>query len=258
MLANMGALPGAGAGAVSLIDVTREKAYEADLKERAERLRDFLVVASHELRHPIAIVKGYANTLTEYMERMPPDLIQEILRDIDQSTDRLTRYVEQLLDISRVEQGRLFINREPCDPELLLKVALDGSRVLGYDNAIVTKVAAGTGPIKVDAEKFVQLVHILLDNAAKFSPAGSTIEIEVAGKGAEVEVRVLDRGNGVPRGSRQKIFDRFYQVEDALHHSKPGMGLGLYIASQIVEAHGGRIAVEPRDGGGSVFKFTMK
>lgn len=258
MLANMGALPGAGAGAVSLIDITREKAYEADLKERAERLRDFLVVASHELRHPIAIVKGYANTLTEYMERMPPDLVQEILQDIDRSTDRLTRYVEQLLDISRVEQGRLFINREPCDPELLLKVALDGSRVLGYDNTIVTKVAAGTGPIKVDAEKFVQLVHILLDNAAKFSPAGSTIEIEVAGKGAEVEVRVLDRGNGVPRGSRQKIFDRFYQVEDALHHSKPGMGLGLYIASQIVEAHGGRIAVEPRDGGGSVFKFTMK
>ena len=258
MLANMGALPGAGAGAVSLIDVTREKAYEADLKERAERLRDFLVVASHELRHPIAIVKGYANTLTEYMERMPPDLVQEILRDIDQSTDRLTRYVEQLLDVSRVEQGRLFINREPCDPELLLKVALDDSRVLGYDNAIITRVAAGTGPIHVDAEKFVQLMHILLENATKFSPAGSTIEVEVAGKGAEAEVRVLDRGIGVPKASRQKIFDRFYQVEDARHHSKPGMGLGLYIAGQIVEAHGGRVTVGPRDGGGSVFRFTVK
>ena len=118
MLANMGRLPGPGAGmnAVSLIDVTREKAYEEDLRERAERLRDFLVVASHELRHPIAVVKGYANTLTEYMNRLPDELV-EILADIDLSTDRLTHYVEQLLDVSRVEQGRLFINKEGVDPE---------------------------------------------------------------------------------------------------------------------------------------------
>ncbi|MHB8895528.1 MAG: PAS domain-containing sensor histidine kinase [Candidatus Geothermincolia bacterium] len=260
MLANMGLLPGTGAGtsAVSLIDVTREKAYEQDLRERAERLRDFLVVASHELRHPIAIVKGYANTLTEYMERMPPDLVQEILRDIDLSTDRLTRYVEQLLDVSRVEQGRLFINREPSDPDILLKMALDDSRVMGLPNKFVTRVGAGTGPIQVDAEKFVQLIHILVDNAAKFSPPDSPIEIEVDRKNSSVEVSVLDRGNGIPKPARRKVFDRFYQVEDALHHSKPGMGLGLYIASQIVDAHGGRIWVEPRDGGGSVFRFTIK
>lgn len=71
-------------------------------------------------------------------------------------------------------------------------------------------------------------------------------------------VSVMDRGNGIPAESRTKVFDRFYQVEDALHHSKPGMGLGLYIASQIVDAHGGRVWVEPRDGGGSVFRFTVK
>jgi two-component system sensor histidine kinase KdpD len=260
MLANMGLLPGAGAGtsAVSLIDVTREKAYEQDLRERAERLRDFLVVASHELRHPIAIVKGYANTLTEYMERMPPDLVQEILHDIDLSTDRLTRYVEQLLDVSRVEQGRLFINREPADAELLLKMALDDSRVMGLPNRFITRVTAGTGPIQVDAEKFVQLIHILVDNAAKFAPTDSPIEIEIERNDASVEVGVLDRGNGIPKAARKKVFDRFYQVEDALHHSKPGMGLGLYIASQIVDAHGGRIWVEPRDGGGCVFRFTIK
>jgi len=260
MLANMGLLPGAGKGtsAVSLIDVTREKAYEEDLRERAERLRDFLVVASHELRHPIAIVKGYANTLTEYMERMPPELVQEILHDIDLSTDRLTRYVEQLLDVSRVEQGRLFINREPSDPGLLLKMALDDSRVMGFGNRFNTSVAAGTGPVEMDPEKFVQLVHILVDNAVKFSPPASFIDIEVQSSGDTLEVAVLDRGNGIPEASREKVFDRFYQVEEALHHSKPGMGLGLYIASQIVDAHGGRIWVEERDGGGSAFKFTIK
>jgi PAS domain S-box-containing protein len=259
MLANMGRLPGSGAGtsAVSLIDITREKEYERDLSERAERLRDFLVVASHELRHPISIVKGYANTLTEYMERMPPELVQEILKDIDLSTDRLTRYVEQLLDVSRVEQGRLFINREQADPELLLKMALDDTRVMGVENQFLTRVAC-TGPIEVDVEKFVQLVHILVDNAVKFSPNGSAIEVEVERTGEDIIVSVMDRGNGIPLESRTKVFDRFYQVEDALHHSKPGMGLGLYIASQIVDAHSGRVWVEPRDGGGSVFRFTIR
>ena len=259
MLANMGNLPGSGQGtsAVSLIDITREKEYEEDLRERAERLRDFLVVASHELRHPIAIVKGYANTLTEYLERMPAELVQEILKDIDLSTDRLTRYVEQLLDVSRVEQGRLFVNREPADPELLLKMALDDTRIMGVDNRFVTRVAV-TGPIEVDSEKFVQLVHILVDNAVKFSPKGSEIELELERQGDDIMVSVMDHGNGIPAESRTKVFDRFYQVEDALHHSKPGMGLGLYIASQIVDAHGGRVWVEPRDGGGSVFRFTVK
>ncbi|HEY5501971.1 MAG TPA: PAS domain S-box protein [Candidatus Anoxymicrobiaceae bacterium] len=258
MLANMGRLPGsAGTSAVSLIDVTREKAYEEDLRERAERLRDFLVVASHELRHPIAVVKGYANTLTEYMDRLPPELVREILADIDLSTERLTRYVEQLLDVSRVEQGRLFINRERVEPEVLLKMTLDDTWAMGFANQFLTSVAAGTGPVSVDSEKFVQLMHILVDNAIKFSPEGSPVEVEIERDETGVLVSVKDRGKGIPDEARQKIFDRFYQVEDALHHSKPGMGLGLYIASQIAEAHGGRIWVEPHDGGGSVFKFTI-
>jgi len=84
------------------------------------------------------------------------------------------------------------------------------------------------------------------------------VEIEIDRDGQEVKVGVLDRGNGIPEESRQKVFDRFYQVEDALHHSKPGMGLGLYIASQIVDAHGGRVWVEARDGGGSAFRFTIR
>jgi two-component system sensor histidine kinase KdpD len=92
----------------------------------------------------------------------------------------------------------------------------------------------------------------------KFSPPASFIDIEVQSSGDTLEVAVLDRGNGIPEASREKVFDRFYQVEEALHHSKPGMGLGLYIASQIVDAHGGRIWVEERDGGGSAFKFTIK
>lgn len=257
MLGSIGLMPGSEASAVSLIDVTQEKLYEQELKERAERLRDFLVVASHELRHPVAIVKGYANTLLEYIDRMSPELITEILHDVDISTDRLTRYVEQLMDVSRVEQGPLQVQRQESDIDLLIKMAVEDMRVMGFSNEFSVRLAEPFAPVEIDPEKFLQLLGILLDNAVKFSPEGSPIEIKVERDTDEVTVSVLDRGRGIPGEDRARVFDRFYQVEDVAHHSKPGMGLGLYIASRIVEAHGGAIMVEGREGGGSVFKFTL-
>ncbi|MFH1151171.1 MAG: PAS domain S-box protein [Actinomycetota bacterium] len=257
MLGSIGLMPGSEASAVSLIDVTQEKLYEQELKERAERLRDFLVVASHELRHPVAIVKGYANTLLEYIDRMSPELIQEILHDVDISTDRLTRYVEQLMDVSRVEQGRLQVQRLESDMDMLIKMAVEDMRVMGFSNEFSIRLAVPSAPVEIDPEKFLQLLGILLDNAVKFSPEGSPIEIQVERDTDEVTVSVLDRGRGIPEEDRALVFDRFYQVEDVAHHSKPGMGLGLYIACRIAEAHGGAIEVRGREGGGSVFRFTL-
>jgi PAS domain S-box-containing protein len=258
MLANMGFMPGLNASAVSLIDVTREKAYEGDLKERAERLRDFLVVASHELRHPITIVKGYAHILADHMDKMPPEQIQDVLEDVVMSTDRLTRYVEQLLDISRIEQGKVVVERQLVDPGQLIGMALEDMAVMGCDNEFIKRVETNGDNMELDPEKFIQLLNILLDNAVKFSPAGSAVEVDLERDGDMVVVSVLDRGNGIPENSREEIFDRFVQVEDAAHHSKVGLGLGLYIARQIAEAHGGTVWVEPRQSGGSIFRFTVK
>jgi PAS domain S-box-containing protein len=258
MLANMGFMPGLDSSAVSLIDITREKEYEQDLRQTAERLRDFLVVASHELRHPISIVKGYADTLTEYMDKMPKELVKEILKDVNTSTVRLTRYVEQLLDISRIEQGRVVVERESVDPEQLLETAVEDMKVMGSEHEFVIRITDGISNIDVDPAKFVQLVNILLDNAGKFSPAGSSIEIEAERDRDILVVSVLDRGKGIPEVARELVFDRFYQVEEAAHHSKEGLGLGLYIARQIAEAHGGDIWYEPRKGGGSIFRFTVR
>jgi len=98
---------------------------------------------------------------------------------------------------------------------------------------------------------------ILLDNAVNHSPDDSGIEVVAEPRDGEVLISVLDQGVGVPGKDRKLIFERFYQVEDALHHTSPGMGLGLYIAREIVEAHGGRIWYEPREGGGSIFRFTV-
>ncbi len=257
MLANMGFMPGLDATAVSLIDITREKAYEEDLKERAERLRDFLVVASHELRHPITIVKGYASILNAYIDEMPSEQVHDLLQDVNMSTDRLTRYVEQLLDISRIEQGRVLIERQPIDLGQLVQTAVADLKVMGIENELSLNVSDGLQDVWVDPEKFVQLLNILLDNAVKFSPPDGPVEVETERDEDMLVVSVLDRGNGIPEADRESIFERFYQVEDAAHHSKVGLGLGLYIARQIAEAHGGNIWVEPRAGGGSIFRFTV-
>ena len=98
---------------------------------------------------------------------------------------------------------------------------------------------------------------ILVDNAMKFSPEGAPVTVEVSKEGSELVFSVLDRGIGIPPEKVGEIFDRFFQVEDVQHHSKPGLGLGLYIAKEIVDAHGGRIWCEPREGGGTAFRFTL-
>jgi PAS domain S-box-containing protein len=257
VLANMGSMPGQGVSVVSLIDVTRERSYEKDLAQTAERLRHFLTVASHELRHPITIVKGYANTLSGFIDEMPREHVLEILKDIDASTDRLTRYVEELMDVSRVEEGRFPVRTESVDTDVLIKMTLEDMQVMGSDREFVTRVSPEVRNIDVDPEKFVQLLVILLENAIKFSPASCLVEIELTRQGTRLEGAVLDRGRGISENDRPKVFDRFYQVEDTMHHSTPGMGLGLYIAHEIVTAHGGSIWAEGREGGGSVFKFSL-
>lgn len=230
---------------------------QAELQERAERLADFLTVASHELRHPISVVKGYTTMLEGYLERMDPEDTQKILDAMDISVDRLTHFVEELLQVSLVEQGRFTFDKRPVEAEPLLSTAVADMQALGCDNEIIFSVADDAGAFEGDPDKLVQLLVILLDNAIKFSPPSSPISIEVECDGNEIGFSVLDRGMGVPAESSELIFDRFYQVEELMHHSRVGLGLGLYLAREIVREHGGSIRHQPREGGGSVFRFTV-
>jgi signal transduction histidine kinase len=107
----------------------------------------------------------------------------------------------------------------------------------------------------VDPERIHDLLVILMDNAVKYSPEVTDVEVTI--EAAEDEVSVLDRGIGVSAEHREKIFERFYQVEEAQYHSTPGLGLGLFLARQIVDGHGGRLCYETREGGGSAFRFTL-
>lgn len=238
-------------------EISEKMQAEAELKERAERLADFLVVASHELRHPISVVKGYTTMLQGYLERMDPDMLGEILTALDISVDRLTGHVDELLQASLVEEGRFFFEKRASELGPLIEESVSDLEGLRRDNEVTVKVSRGAGSALVDPERFKQLMDILLDNAVKFSPESSPLEIEVTRNGELTTVSVMDRGIGVPEEFREQVFDRFFQVEELKHHSSVGLGLGLYFGRIIAEAHNGTIQCLERAGGGSIFRFTI-
>lgn len=257
VLASMGRLPGTRDSVLSLIDVTREKRYEAELRERAERLRDFLTVASHEIRHPITVIKGYTEMLGDGDIKIPEDMVPDIYASMNDAADRLTRIVTELMDVSHIEDTGVELDMTSCEiKELVLEAAADehGARTARH---VEVEVLSDPGLATVDRVRFMFVIDELLDNADKYSPEGSLPSVTLESGPDGPLVSVLDRGPGIPESDRERVFERFYQVEDASHHSKPGMGLGLYIVRQVAEAHGGRIWCEPRDGGGSAFRFSI-
>ncbi len=233
-------------------------AIEEERLAREEGMKEFIDVASHELRHPITVMKGYATILRDMWERLDEDTRAQMLDSIDSGADRLDKLGRELLDVSRIERGYFAVETRELDLEPLLARVMKEMKTRGAGGALSCHLPERAHRVISDAQKLLQLLIILLDNAAKYSPPDSPVEVRVEEDGDDVVVAVMDRGPGIPEEHRGTIFERFGQVEDALHHSTPGMGMGLYIARHIAESQGGRIWYEPREGGGSIFRFSMK
>ncbi|MEW6554750.1 MAG: PAS domain S-box protein [Actinomycetota bacterium] len=237
--------------------LARATAIEEERLAREEEMKDFIDIASHELRHPVTLMKGYALSLRDLWERLDQEKIKDMLDAIDHGADRLNRLALGLLDLSRIERGRFRIEKRDAELTTLVEQVVDELRRGGARNEFGIDTPDGPVTIVVDPERIAELLIILLENAVKFSPPEAPVEIGISRGDSEVLVSVLDRGEGVPEDYRELVFQRFVQVEDAQHHSIPGMGMGLYIAREIVEAHRGMIWCEPRVGGGSAFRFTL-
>jgi len=258
VLVTLGLLPNSERIVVSLIDITKEKQYEEELKERAERLGNFLIVASHELRHPITVIKSYTATLNEHEDKMSKEMVSDIYQTMDGAADRLTQTVEKLMDISVIDNEDLLLDRERVELEPLCLEAVGKMNSRGFENSFEIEIADNAREAEVDPKMFFELLFLLLENACVYSSASSPVEIDLRRENGVILVSVLDRGPGVPEADRERVFDRFYQVEEPMHHSQPGLGLGLYIVKKIVTAHGGRIWCDPREDGGSAFRFTIE
>jgi PAS domain S-box-containing protein len=230
--------------------------------KKLEKLKsDFLANVSHELRSPLTIIYGYSQIL----ERTLKD--EELLyyaAAIHDESRHLTRLVEDLLDFSRIESGRLRLNLEWCD---LSQVILETVKVYeGYSprHAIRLNLSLNSLPIRADPARIRQVLTNLINNAIKYSPEGSPIELtlttEISSDTGRMErmarVGVRDEGPGIAPEHHQRIFERFYRVNPSSAGGE-GVGLGLAISKAIVEGHGGKIWVESEPGKGSTFYFTL-
>ena len=225
----------------------------------ALRVRDeFLAMASHELRTPITSLSGFTQLVLNRLRRdgqIDPVRLERALSEVDRQAHRLTELVEQLLNVSRLQSGRIALHSRPVDLRALVGEAIapfaqsHPARILAFD-------APDAVTIQADPLRLEQVVANLIANAVKFSPSGGPIEVKVGWESdAVASFAVRDHGIGIPREQRERIFDSFYQA--SRQDFQQGLGLGLFISKQIISLHGGTIAVEAPDDGGTRFVVRL-
>ena len=235
-----------------------EAALRAAVLSRSDELKSALLSSvSHDLRTPLAAIKGSVSSLLVEGTGVTWDdaTRREFLLTIDEETDRLTRLVGNLLDLSRIEAGALHPHREPYPLDELLWQAIDRLAVPGLAERVRVTLPDDLPLVPLDPVLLERVFTHLLDNAAKYSPPGSPIAVVAERHGPEVRVSVIDRGPGVPADERARIFDRFYRAGQS--RVVKGTGLGLAISRGFVEAHGGRLWVEDAPGGGAAFVVAL-
>lgn len=223
-------------------------------ERKLERVRrDFVANASHELRTPLSIIKGYIETLVDGHESMTLEDRAKFLKTIQRHSDRLKSIIDDLLVLSRLESATPGLKFAPLPLAPFLQGLADEyrNRPGGAVHEITVSVSAELEPIEVDAEKLTQVFGNLLENALKYTPRGSRVEIgALATMEGELECYVRDNGAGIPPEDLPHIFERFFRVERGRSRETGGTGLGLSIVKHIVQLHGGRVWAENREGGG--------
>lgn len=233
-----------------------EEATRAAVLARSDELKSALLSAvSHDLRTPLASIKASATSLLQDDISWSPSDQRDLLQAIDEETDRLTRIVSNLLDLSRIEAGKLRPALAWNDVEEVVRETVERITPALGDHPVRVFVAAVIPPVLLDYVEISQVLVNLLENAAKYSPASAPIEVTAECAGACVTISVADRGTGVPVGQEAHIFKKFQRLD--MHRTIPGAGIGLSISKGIVEAHGGTIGLEARPGGGTLFAFSL-
>jgi PAS domain S-box-containing protein len=215
-------------------------------QQELARLRsDFVARVSHELRTPLTPIRGFASVLLSRGDSLPAAKRREALERIVERADHLGTLVEDLLLVTRVDQGELthLVHVRPIGADGVVEAAVARARALDPDRTISAHTEPGTPEALADPDRTGQVLDALLDNACRYSPEGTPVTVMVDHDGDDVRIRVLDHGPGIPRDQREKVFERFHRLEDPLTMRTGGVGLGLFLARQLAEAmHGSLVA----------------
>jgi PAS domain S-box-containing protein len=226
--------------------------------EDLSRLKDeFLSIASHELRTPVTSIKGYTQLAKTLIRENDLATSEEYLDIALDQIDRMSRLILELLDVSRIETGRLEIRREPIQWSTFVRDVVHRHHTAVSDRRFHLNVPDGARTVNGDRDRLEQVLGNLLENAVKYSPEGSEIFVGVDDRSGEVVTSVCDRGIGIPADEINQVFERFHRGRHVSSTNYGGLGLGLYITKQIIERHGGSIWVESREGSGTTFYFSL-
>lgn len=240
---------------VAQLDMANKQLQEID------KIKDtFLSTVSHEFRTPLASIKAYVDILLTYDNE--EDVQREFLTTVNSETDRLTRLINDFLDLSKIEAGHIQWATEPVEINHVIRSAVDATEALasGTNLTLITRVDPDLPPVLSDRDRCTQVVTNLISNAIKFTPEGGNIYISAGNSERAndmVKISVTDTGMGIPEEEQERIFQKFTQVGDGLKDKPPGTGLGLAICQKIVEYYHGRIWVESQPNKGSTFSFTL-
>lgn len=221
---------------------TSFNAMAAELEQNDRVRRDLVANVSHELRTPLSALQAHLENIVDGVEEADP----EVLRMMLAQTERLGRMVSQLLDLSRLESGTIPLHTERVPLRPLLEQAVGETRLGRPELDVRLAVEPADLTVEADAERVHQVVANLLENAARYAPADTPIDVRGTTRGGEVVIEVADAGPGIPAEQAARIFERFYRADEARAADGAGAGLGLAIAQWIVDLHGGRIHAEPR------------
>jgi PAS domain S-box-containing protein len=227
--------------------------------ERADRLKsEFLASMSHELRTPLHTIIGFSEILAEELEGPVNEKQRRFINHIHQDSLHLLELINDILDLSKIESGRLELRREIFQLDASVEEVRSSiqSQAEGKSIAVTTHIPAGIS-LTADRIRVRQILLNLLSNAVKFTPAGGNIRIDAIPRDGFAEISVTDTGIGIPTEEHESIFDKFYQVGATTKGVREGTGLGLAITKRLVEEHGGKIWVESQPGKGSRFSFTV-
>jgi PAS domain S-box-containing protein len=226
------------------------------LKQLEKQKDVFLAIASHELKTPLTSLKAYGQVLQTLFEKKGDLVSAEHMKKMDGQINRLTNLISSLLDVTKIQSGKLEIQEERFDLNALIREVVEELQFTAPKHKLITKL--DTFPeIYGDKERIGQVLTNLITNAIKYSPDSELITIMTSCASNIVTVSVIDSGVGIPKDLQEKIFNQFFRVGNSMQNTYPGLGLGLYISSEIIKRIGGRIWVESEGGNGSKFCFTI-
>jgi PAS domain S-box-containing protein len=226
--------------------------------EDLSRLKDeFLSIASHELRTPVTSIKGYTQLAKMLIKENDLTTSEEYLDIALDQIDRMSRLILELLDVSRIETGRLEIRREPIIWSQFVRDVVHRHHTAVSDRRFHVSVPDDAKVVTGDRDRLEQVLGNLLENAVKYSPDGSDVTVTVDDRGDSFVTAVCDRGIGIPADELAQVFERFHRGRHVSSTNYGGLGLGLYITKQIIERHGGTIWVDSKEGQGTTFFFSL-